>query len=510
MQFSVVPCLQFSLDGWTMSPRRAVLPAVFVPLLALAFGALAGPPDEVLAALSVSDASVLVTGSAPVDLAATPGDRQVTLRWDEPAFEGGGGLRGYHVEFTVNGVAWERVGTLFPATPTAALISGLQNNWRYRFRVRGVWTDGDGAWSQVSAPVSPFGPVAPPSLSTGQASLAVNGVSAGVVPRILGTCTLELLTSGHPFTLRVWGEAPGGAHRPLSADDQALEIEPGSLLGFAGEGFKADTHVTVYLFHPVRFVGQVLVGDDGRVGGPVLLPDGVPAGPHILQLSGIDADGNPRTLDFGIRISPKDYLDLASGLPGAPTTVRGVGLHGSVQLGWSPPDETNGLPILRYAVEVWANSGPGAVWFELPPGAPASSRMNGLTNGVPYRFRVAAITAAGRGPFSPWSPTVIPGPPELRVEAELTSGEVEVGQTVTIRVSVTNVSGNLGERIWLARGLQDPSLRVEEVVSVEVGTIVTDTNGDRYWQIGDLEPGQRVTMTFRAVVLEEPFGEVGR
>ncbi len=99
---------------------------------------------------------------------------------------------------------------------------------------------------------------------------------------------------------------------------------------------------------------------------------------------------------------------------GAPATVTNLIAtpgSGQVQLAWSAPVDTGGLPISDYLVEV--SSDGGTRWKTVADvvSPSATTTITGLVNGTPYAFRVAAVNAVGRGSFTPGSAAAIPALP---------------------------------------------------------------------------------------------------
>jgi titin len=86
-------------------------------------------------------------------------------------------------------------------------------------------------------------------------------------------------------------------------------------------------------------------------------------------------------------------------VPGAPTKVVGKPAKKSVALTWKAPAATGGSPITAYRVEYSTN---GKKWTTATTAAPLSRNftVKKLKSGTTYRFRVAAINAAGAGAYS--------------------------------------------------------------------------------------------------------------
>ena len=99
------------------------------------------------------------------------------------------------------------------------------------------------------------------------------------------------------------------------------------------------------------------------------------------------------------------------GLPAAATSLTATPGSGQVRLAYSTPIDTGGLPISDYVVEVSTDGGAGWRTVADAVSASATTTITGLVNGTPYAFRVAAVNAIGRGPFTPATPAAIPALP---------------------------------------------------------------------------------------------------
>jgi titin len=76
------------------------------------------------------------TATAPTTFTSTAADRQVTLNWAAPSYNGGYPVYGYRVEQSVDGVNW----IVLEATEYSGnfISRGLTNGVTYRFRVAAV------------------------------------------------------------------------------------------------------------------------------------------------------------------------------------------------------------------------------------------------------------------------------------------------------------------------------------------------------------------------------------
>ncbi len=70
-----------------------------------------------------------------------------------------------------------------------------------------------------------------------------------------------------------------------------------------------------------------------------------------------------------------------------------------MKLTWNAPATTGGAAVTDYVIQ---RSTRGTSWARVRDGVSTarSHLVRRLTNGTRYRFRVAAVNAAGRGPFS--------------------------------------------------------------------------------------------------------------
>jgi large repetitive protein len=111
-----------------------------------------------------------------------------------------------------------------------------------------------------------------------------------------------------------------------------------------------------------------------------------------------------------VRVDDDGYLyvgDRPSAVitaPDAPASIAASRGDTQVSLSWTAPTRTGGQ-ITGYVVEYSISDGP---WASLGAGESTSTLVSNLTNGVSYRFRVAATNSVGTGPFRTSKP-VIPG-----------------------------------------------------------------------------------------------------
>ena len=122
------------------------------------------------------------------------------------------------------------------------------------------------------------------------------------------------------------------------------------------------------------------------------------------------------------------YFPNAKALPSAPLglTATRIG-SGAVLLKWSPPAQTGGLPIDYYEIDT---STDGTGWNILPNGyAPFPDLREVILacyGGTDCRYKVAAVTDAGVGPFSTLkaAKNVPPGPPTALTVTRIGNNDV--------------------------------------------------------------------------------------
>jgi hypothetical protein len=115
------------------------------------------------------------------------------------------------------------------------------------------------------------------------------------------------------------------------------------------------------------------------------------------------------------------------GAPGAPTAVVATRGNAQASLTWTAPASDGGSPITGYNVQVRTGT---TVVSTLPAGSitvsGTTATVTGLTNGVAYNFRVAAVNAIGTGPLSTASNTVtpatVPGQPTIGTPTQGAAG----------------------------------------------------------------------------------------
>lgn len=96
-------------------------------------------------------------------------------------------------------------------------------------------------------------------------------------------------------------------------------------------------------------------------------------------------------------------LSATADVAGAPAALSATARNGAVDLAWSAPADDGGAPVTDYVVEYRSE---GGEWQTVADGvSPATeATVPGLTNGLAYEFRVAAVNVIGTSDYSPVEP----------------------------------------------------------------------------------------------------------
>ena len=113
--------------------------------------------------------------------------------------------------------------------------------------------------------------------------------------------------------------------------------------------------------------------------------------------------------------SAESNVVVPVGLPGVPTGVSATRGDRSAAVQWTSPVSDGGSPVTGYRVQV--RRGTTVLTTVVVSGGATGTTVNGLTNGVTYNFRVAAVNAQGASALSAASngvvPATVPGAPRI-------------------------------------------------------------------------------------------------
>ena len=286
----------------------------------------------------------------PRKLKATPGDRQVALKWSAPASDGGSAITGYAYQDSVAGGAWSGWQSIEGSDGSTRrhTVGNLTNGTEYTFAVRAVNAVGAGA--SVRVPATPRRPDTPGRVEVGPTQ-----------PRVGETLKPTLVDPDTPV------EVTGWRWRRLASWDRSADIDSASA---------------------------------------------PPSSERWTQVVGRTRKYKPVKADLGRRLRVEvDYTDR-SGAQGARATTPAVQAgppcappdlaaaagdeDGQVELTWAAACN-HGSAIRQYQYQHL-----GASAWEPVSGDGSARRqvVDGLTAGQTYPFQVRARNGVGPGPPS--------------------------------------------------------------------------------------------------------------
>jgi titin len=421
--------------------------------------------------------------SVPTALVVLPGNTTATLSWTAPSTDGGSPVTGYRIERSVNaGSTWTVIVADTASTSTTYSATGLTNGTLYNFRVSALNAVTIGA-SSLAGSVVPAGvPVAPTSVVAAPTNGAVvlvwtrplNNGGNEVIGYMVETSsdggtnwttaiantnstvastTVTGLTNGTTYSFRVSAlnaVGSGAASIAVTSTPASVPTVPQALATTASNG-----QVVLAWNAPASNGGSAVTGyriersTDGITWNTI--SSGVAGNTHTV--TGLT---NGVTLMFRIAatnsIGDSAMTAAVTAVPAAtataPQTFVGTAGDRAATLTWSAPGSNGGLPVVSYTIErsldggsSWTSEASGVIGY--------GYSVSGLTNLTAYMFRVAAVTAVGRGawatmasPITPFRPAVSPTTPtEPDAPASVTT-TVESGQTTIAWVTPASDGGD--------------------------------------------------------------------
>ncbi|SDF22248.1 Fibronectin type III domain-containing protein [Blastococcus fimeti] len=140
---------------------------------------------------------------------------------------------------------------------------------------------------------------------------------------------------------------------------------------------------------------------------------------------------------------------VVPGAPGQPSAIPG---DGSATLSWTAPTDTGGSDLTGYEVSVFEGDATSATRTVSVAAETTAAVIDGLTNGTPHTFTVAAVNEVGTGAASAASVAVTPMP---GTAAAPTLGEVVPGnESVTVSWTAPAGSGITGYAVRVYQGTE--------------------------------------------------------
>jgi titin len=356
----------------------------------------------------------------PENVVAVAGIASATVSWTAPE-DGGSPITSYTVSTTGTSVT-------VPADQTSATITGLLGgSVSYQFAVRATNAQGDSVPASANAIIvhgvphaaqnpeatagdqqvtlswsAPFNDGGSPITSY---TISTPGFSA-TVPGTQTSGTVTGLTNGTPYAFRVVATNEFGTGAPSQSVESTPHPPPPAPTDVVATPLNARARVS-WVQPCCQWVSSYVV--TVSPGGATVTTGGTGTGPRSLIVSGLtngiaysftvvarDSAGSSPASAPSAPVTPFPYYELP---PEAPTGVTAAALNGAATLSWTPPPG----PTTSYAV----TTTPGFALHNVA-GDVSSFVVPGLTNGVSYTFRVAAINANGASPYSAPSNAVTP------------------------------------------------------------------------------------------------------
>lgn len=480
---------------------------------------------------------------APTNLRATAaGQGRINLSWSAPTRLGGLALTGYTIQVSQDGGAtWTPLATHTGSLATTYSHTGLSAGATRHYRVAAINSRGTSAFSApASATTAASAPHRPtslqavaqgpssirlswgPPLASGGAAVtgyrievsANGGLSWGVLVANTGSLATTYLHSGlnpvstHHYRVAAINRLGTGSFSATAHATTAAEV-PGAPRNLEAT---AAGHARIDLeWDPpasdggARITGyRIEVSASGRTGPWRRLGDVSGANSTSYSHRGL----SPRTTRHyrvtavnGVGRGPASAVAWArteADFPGAPTGLRASADGTSrIDLVWTAPIHTGGVPIIGYRVEVSDDA--GSSWRDLVARTRTTATSythTGLPAGATRHYRVSAINQVGTGNASAvaraTTESTVPGSPaSLSATADGTSridlvwtapaddgGARILGYRVEVSadegLSWTDLVSNSRSRntTWAHRGLEPGSTRhyrVSAINSVGVG-----------------------------------------
>ena len=305
---------------------------------------------------------------APRNLAATPGNKEVTLSWDPPADNGNAPATGYRIEWRVDGKDYENHwGTARSTTYTTNVNANLANGVKYFFRVRAENGSGN---SQ-----GPYGPASGEVSATPTSGSAVD----------LGTPVLSDTENLHHGMVQLdWEDVEDAGWYVV----QHYHVEGGEWLDLPAVGVDIAFHGSGAVVSDLHGLSWLRVGAASC--------DGASEWSQIEQLFGTNAsdwEGVPVP-----EVEEGDEIEPCPVVLGTPVLSNTETLHhGMVRLDWQDIEDAGWYVVQYYHVK-------GGEWLDLPAEGVdiafhGSSAVVSNLHGLSW-LRVRAMSCAGASEWS--------------------------------------------------------------------------------------------------------------
>jgi Domain of unknown function (DUF4082)/Fibronectin type III domain/Bacterial Ig domain len=437
--------------------------------------------------------TTLNPAGAPTGVIATPKSSGAGLTWTAPTNDGGSSITAYRITPIVGGIAQPPLTTSTPATE--ASVTGLTNGTAYTFKVAAITSAGPGAESEASNSVTPWDTIfdlaTPGTVDSGDGG----SVELGVKFRSTEAGTIN--------GIRFYKAATNtGTHIGSLWTMSGQLLAEATFTNETASGWQQVTFATPVQIEPntTYVAGYLAPSGHYSVNGPnlsaAIVNGPLTAEASSSELSGTEGNGL-YSYGSGVTFPTHDYnasnywVDVLfapeppptiPGAPGTPTATAGLG---SATVKWTAP--TTGSKPTSYTITPYV-LGIAQTPTTITGNPPATeATVSGLKAGTPYTFKVKATNAAGTGPESAASNSVIP------------TGSTVPGEPTAVTAAPRNASALVSWKAPASNGGSAiTNYKVTPYLSGVAGTTTTVGNVTQA-TISSLTNGQSYTFKVAAV-----------
>ena len=396
--------------------------------------------------------------SAPTNITATPGNRQVAVTWTAPADDGGAAVSTYTLAYKATTSACpartDNTWTIRTTASTSLSLSGLVNGSNYRLCVRANNQVGSSPWATAAAtPTTTPGAPGNLAITSGDGQITVSWTAAPAngspitgytIQRCNATdesCTSGWINAGTTTATRytITGLAKGTTYgiriRAANANgsgnwsvtafrttDMFAPSTPSDLTATPGNGYitlswtAPDSGGSPITGYTVECRLSANVTTSGNCNTTSWAPAPTPASETSITIGAL-ANG----VSYDLRVKANNQVGSSEStsvtatpmaVPSTPTGLQ-IQVDGrNIEVSWTAPTSDGGSAIIGYTVQY--RTGGSASWSSVSVTGdplPTSATLTGLTAGASYLVRVRATNAAGDSGWSPSSITPTAGGP---------------------------------------------------------------------------------------------------
>jgi hypothetical protein len=417
-----------------------------------------------------------VAPSVPRNVVAQPASRSASVTWTAPDADGDSAITGYTVTPYIGTTAQTPVQA--GASATSAMVTGLNNNTAYTFRVtatNGVGTSVPGISSSVTPEATIFDWSTPATVDSGD----VDPVELGV--------KFKADSNGQVTGIRFYKAATNtGQHIGSLWTTTGTRLATATFTNESASGWQTVTFAspvaitagTTYIASYFTPTGHYSVNANGGLTNAVDNPP-LHTIADTVSSNGVYAYGSGSQFPVNTYHAANYWVDVlyALPLPGQATGVTATAGNRSASVTWTAP--SGGGPVTGYKITPYIGS--TAQTPTTVNGTGTSANVDSLTSGTAYTFTVQATNDSGSGPASPNSNSVTP---TAAVAPSAPTGVLARPGTSSAQVSWTDPTNDSGSAItghtitpYIGAAAQTP---VQVGASATSATVSGLTNGSSY------------------------------